>query len=198
MRKIILASASPRRRELLTLADIKYSLCIKNVDETVPGGLSPEEGAEYTAEQKTLPVAQANPGAIVIGADTVGVQDGEVFGKPADEEDAKRMLLRLSGKEHQVITGVCLTAGDVRVKFHETSTVKFYKLDRDEISRYVKSGEPMDKAGAYGIQGKGCLLVERIEGDYFNIVGLPLARLVRELKKLQSELPQEEDENDEQ
>ncbi len=194
MRKIILASASPRRRELLTLADIKYSLCIKSVDETVPEGLTPEEGAEYTAEQKTLPVALANPDAIVIGADTIVVQGDEVFGKPADEENARRMLYRLSGKEHKVITGVCLTAGDVRVKFHETSTVRFYKLDRDEINRYIKSGEPMDKAGAYGIQGKGALLVESIEGDFYNVVGLPIARLARELRKLQSELPEEKSE----
>ena len=194
MRKIILASASPRRRELLSLADIKYSLCIKSVDETVPEGLTPEEGAEYTAEQKTLPVALANPDAIVIGADTIVVQGDEVFGKPADEEDARRMLYRLSGKEHKVITGVCLTAGDVRVKFHETSTVRFYKLDRDEINRYIKSGEPMDKAGAYGIQGKGALLVESIEGDFYNVVGLPIARLARELRKLQSELPEEKSE----
>ncbi|MBR0113020.1 MAG: septum formation inhibitor Maf [Clostridia bacterium] len=194
MRKIILASASPRRRELLTLADIKYSLCIKSVDETVPEGLTPEEGAEYTAEQKTLPVALANPDAIVIGADTIVVQGDEVFGKPADEEEARRMLYRLSGKEHKVITGVCLTAGDVRVKFHETSTVRFYKLDRDEINRYIKSGEPMDKAGAYGIQGKGALLVESIEGDFYNVVGLPIARLARELRKLQSELPEEKSE----
>jgi septum formation protein len=194
MRKIILASASPRRRELLTLADIKYSLCIKSVDETVPEGLTPEEGAEYTAEQKTLPVALANPDAIVIGADTIVVQGDEVFGKPADEENARRMLYRLSGKEHKVITGVCLTAGDVRVKFHETSTVRFYKLDRDEINRYIKSGEPMDKAGAYGIQGKGALLVESIEGDFYNVDGLPIARHARKLRKLQSELPEEKSE----
>ena len=191
MKKIILASASPRRRELLSLADIKYSLCIKNVDETVPEGLTPEEGAEYTAEQKTLPVSEANPDAIVIGADTIVVQDGEIFGKPKDEEDAKRMLIRLSGKEHQVITGVCLAAGDVKVKFHETTTVKFHKLEREEINRYVKSGEPMDKAGAYGIQGRGCLLVESIDGDFYNVVGLPIARVVREIKKLSNELPQE-------
>lgn len=191
MKKIILASASPRRRELLSLADIKYSLCIKNVDETVPEGLTPEEGAEYTAEQKTLPVSEANPDAIVIGADTIVVQDGEIFGKPKDEEDARRMLIRLSGKEHQVITGVCLAAGDVKVKFHETTTVKFHKLEREEINRYVKSGEPTDKAGAYGIQGRGCLLVESIDGDFYNVVGLPIARVAREIKKLSNELPPE-------
>ncbi len=191
MRKIILASSSPRRRELLTLADIKYSLCIKNVDETVPDGLTPEEGAEYTAEQKTLPVAQSNPDAVVIGADTVVVLDGEIFGKPRDDDDALRMLSRLSGKEHKVITGVCLTSGDNRFKFHETSIVKFYKLDRDEILRYIKTGECADKAGAYGIQGKGALLVERIDGDYFNVVGLPIARLVRELRRFQASLPGE-------
>lgn len=196
MKKVILASASPRRRELLTLADIKYSLCIKNVDETVPEGLTPEEGAEYTAEQKTLPVSEANPDAIVIGADTIVVQDGEIFGKPKDEEDARRMLIRLSGKEHQVITGVCLAAGDTKIKFHETTTVRFHKLDREEINRYIRSGEPMDKAGAYGIQGRGCLLVESINGDFYNVVGLPVARVAREIKKLSNEMPAEKREQD--
>lgn len=187
MRKIILASASPRRRELLEKAEIPFNLCIKNVDETVPEGLTPEEAAMFVAEKKALAVAGVDEEAVVIGADTIVVLDGEILGKPADEEDAIKMLMRLSGREHTVITGVCLACGDKKTTFCKSSKVTFYKLERDEVKRYVRTGEPMDKAGAYGIQGKGSLFVESIEGDYFNIVGLPLASVVRELKKFEEE-----------
>lgn len=187
MRKIILASASPRRRELLEKAEIPFNLCIKNVDETVPEGLTPEEAAMFVAEKKALAVAGVDEEAVVIGADTIVVLDGEILGKPADEEDAIKMLMRLSGREHTVITGVCLACGDKKTTFYKSSKVTFYKLERDEVKRYVRTGEPMDKAGAYGIQGKGSLFVESIEGDYFNIVGLPLASVVRELKKFEEE-----------
>ena len=186
MRKVILASSSPRRQELLALADIKFNLCIKSIDETIPEGMSPEEAAETTAMKKATAVAEISDEAIVIGADTIVVLDGEILGKPKDREDAFRMLRALSGRTHQVITGVCLTIGKQNRIFHVVSTVKFYDLTDEQIKRYVTTGEPMDKAGAYGIQGKGCLLVEKIDGDYFNIVGLPIARVAREIKELQA------------
>lgn len=185
--KVILASSSPRRRELLEKAEIKYSLCIKNIDETIPEGYTPEQAVEYLAESKAEAVAKINEEAIVIGADTVVVLDGEILGKPKDTDDAIQMLLRLSDREHQVITGVSLVQGKNHKTFHVSSKVKFYEISYSEALRYVKTGEPMDKAGAYGIQGKGCVFVERIEGDYYNIVGLPIARLAKELKKMQGE-----------
>lgn len=187
MRKIILASSSPRRRELMNLAELKYDICIRNVDETIPEGIAPEEAAEITARKKAIAVAEINNDAIVVGADTIVVYNGKIMGKPADKEDAKSMLRMLSGKEHEVITGVCLVLNKKCNMFHCVSKVKFHNLTEEEINHYVACGEPMDKAGAYGIQGKGCVLVEKIEGDYFNIVGLPVSRLVREIKKMDEE-----------
>lgn len=185
MKKIILASSSPRRRELLANAELKFDVCIKNVDETVPEGMTPAEGTEYTAKQKALAISSFAEDAIVIGADTVVVLDGKVLGKPKDKEHACQMLSALSGKEHEVITGVCLAYDDKIETFHCVSKVKFWDLTDEEIKHYVTSGEPMDKAGAYGIQGKGSVLVERIEGDYFNIVGLPVSKVVREIRRIQ-------------
>ena len=182
--KIILASSSPRRRELLSKAEVKFDICIKSVDETVPEGMSPAEGAEHTAAVKAMAVAFMNTEAVVIGADTIVVLDGEVLGKPKDKADAAEMLKKLSGKEHEVITGVCLAYKGKYETFHCSSKVKFYELTDDEIRHYVASGEPMDKAGAYGIQGKGMMLVESINGDYCNIVGLPVALTVRRIKEL--------------
>lgn len=191
-RKIILASASPRRRELLKQAEIKFDICIKSVDETVPAGLSPAEGAEHTAATKAMAVSFMNERAIVIGADTVVVSDGETLGKPKDKEDAIRMLRKLSGKEHEVITGVCLAYAGQYETFHCVSKVRFFKLTDEEIKHYVMSGEPMDKAGAYGIQGKGCTLVESIEGDYYNIVGLPIAKVARRINEIDKKMTEEE------
>ena len=184
--KIILASSSPRRRELLSRAELKFDICIKSVDETVPAGMSPAEGAEHTAAVKAMAVAFMNTEAVVIGADTIVVLDGEVLGKPKDKDDAADMLRKLSGREHEVITGVCLAYRGGYETFHCSSKVKFYNLTDEEIRHYVASGEPMDKAGAYGIQGKGMMLVESINGDYFNIVGLPVAMTVRKIKELLS------------
>ena len=183
-RKIILASASPRRKELLTRAEVKFDICLKSVDETVPEGMNPVEGAEHTAAVKAMAVAFMNTEAVVIGADTIVVLDGEVLGKPKDKADAADMLRKLSGREHEVITGVCLAYKGKYETFHCLSKVKFYELTDDEIRHYVASGEPMDKAGAYGIQGKGMMLVESINGDYCNIVGLPVAQTVRRIKEL--------------
>ncbi len=187
MKKVILASSSPRRRELMTLAEIKYDVCIKNVDETVPAGILPEDAVKMTARKKASAVAQLNDDAIVVGADTVVVYNNQIIGKPKDKDDAVKILRMLSGKEHEVITGVCLVHNKKAEIFSCTSKVKFYDLTEEEIRHYVAGGEPMDKAGAYGIQGKGCVFVEKIEGDYFNIVGLPISRVAREIKRIQAE-----------
>ncbi len=179
MKNTILASASPRRKELLTLAGVDFDICVKEVDESVPEGTAPEQAAVMTAKKKALAVAADYPEALVIGADTIVVIGGKILGKPHSEAHAKEMLRTLSGNEHKVITGVCLAKNGRVYTFEKTSFVRFYPLSDEEIDAYVASKEPMDKAGAYGIQGKGCLLVESISGDYFNIVGLPVAATVR-------------------
>ena len=184
MNKIILASASPRRKELLETAGAEFEIIVADVDESVPEGTKPGDAAVMTAEKKAVAVAENHKDSIVIGADTIVVAEGKILGKPADKDDAYRMLTMLSGVEHKVITGVCLACGDKKITFAQESKVKFYDLTADEINAYVETGEPMDKAGAYGIQGRGCVLVEKIEGDYFNIVGLPVARVMKELNKL--------------
>ena len=184
MNKIILASASPRRKELLETAGAEFEIIVADVDESVPEGTKPEDAAIMTAEKKALAVAESHKDSVVIGADTIVVAGEKILGKPTDKADACRMLSMLSGVEHKVITGVCLACGDKKITFAQVSKVKFYDLTDDEINAYVETGEPMDKAGAYGIQGKGCVLVEKIEGDYFNIVGLPVARVMKELNKL--------------
>lgn len=185
MKKIILASASPRRRELLATAGIEFEICVKDVDETVPEGTLPPDAAEMTATKKALASAVEHSEDIVIGADTIVVADGKILGKPRSNEDAIAMLTMLSGKEHTVITGVCIACNGKTEVFHKESKVRFYPLTDKEIADYVATGEPMDKAGAYGIQGKGSVLVEGIEGDYFNIVGLPVASTVRAIRKIQ-------------
>lgn len=184
MNKIILASASPRRKELLETAGAEFEIIVADVDESVPEGTKPEDAAIMTAEKKALAVAESHKDSVVIGADTIVVAGEKILGKPTDKANACRMLSMLSGVEHKVITGVCLACGDKKITFAQVSKVKFYDLTDDEINAYVETGEPMDKAGAYGIQGKGCVLVEKIEGDYFNIVGLPVARVMKELNKL--------------
>lgn len=182
MRKIILASASPRRRELLTTADVEFEVVVSDADETVPEGTAPKEAAMMTAEKKALAVCGICPDSVVIGADTIVVAENRILGKPKDEADAVAMLRFLSGKEHEVITGVCITDGNRTERFAQVSNVRFYELTDEEIAAYVATKEPMDKAGSYGIQGRGCVLVESIRGDYFNIVGLPVAATVRALK----------------
>lgn len=184
MKKIILASSSPRRKELLTTAGMKFEIHVEEVDETVPEGTPPAEAAKMTATKKAAAVAKDFTDCIVIGADTIVVANGRILGKPKDESDAKSMLRMLSGIEHEVITGVCLINGEKTEAFAQISKVKFYDLTDEEITAYVATKEPMDKAGAYGIQGLGCKLVEKIEGDYFNIVGLPVAEVCRRIKNL--------------
>ena len=184
MKKIILASASPRRKELLETAGADFEICVADVAESIPEGTLPADAAQMTARKKAIAVAQSHRDSIVIGADTIVVAGDRILGKPKDKADAVAMLTMLSGDEHQVITGVCLVCGDKEITFAQVSKVKFYELTQAEIEAYVETGEPMDKAGAYGIQGGGCVLVEKIEGDYFNIVGLPVARVMREISKL--------------
>ncbi len=184
MKKIILASASPRRKELLETAGIEFEICVSDADESIPGGTKPVDAAKMTATKKALAVAESHKDDIVIGADTIVVANGKILGKPKDTADAEAMLRELSGIEHEVITGVCIVNDGKTNAFEQISKVKFYELTADEIKSYVATGEPMDKAGSYGIQGKGCVLVEKIEGDYFNIVGLPVAKVVREIRKL--------------
>ncbi len=182
MKKIILASSSPRRKELLTTAGLEFEIIVRDVDESIPDGALPVDAAKMTAKKKALAVAMDFKDCTVIGADTIVVAGGRILGKPADKADACRMLRMLSGIEHEVITGVCIASGDKIDNFAVTSKVRFYELTDEEIEAYVATGEPMDKAGSYGIQGRGCTLVERIEGDYFNIVGLPVAEVVRKIK----------------
>lgn len=184
MKKIILASSSPRRKELLTTAGIKFEIHVRDVDESVPEGTLPVEAAKMTAAKKAAAVAEDFADCVVIGADTIVVANGKILGKPRDEADAKAMLRMLSGIEHEVITGVCIINNGIPESFAQISKVKFYDLTDEEIAAYVATKEPMDKAGAYGIQGLGCTLVERIEGDYFNIVGLPVAEVSRKIKSL--------------
>ncbi|HZD86311.1 MAG TPA: nucleoside triphosphate pyrophosphatase [Gemmatimonadaceae bacterium] len=176
--RVVLASASPRRRDLLNLIGIAHEVRPANIDETVRPRESPRRYAERLAREKASAIASRDPDLITIGADTVVVIDRKVLGKPADTADAARMLRMLSGREHTVITAVAVSRGRKLRSAIEEVRVKFRRLRDDEIDEYIAMGEPMDKAGAYGIQGYGATIVERIEGDYFAVMGLPLVRLV--------------------
>ena len=183
MSSIILASQSPRRQELIRSITSDVRVIVSKAQEILPAGIAPEAVAEYLAGIKAEGVAADRPDDVVIGADTVVILDGEVLGKPCGAEDAARMLRALSGKTHSVITGCAILKAGERVSFSEITRVEFYPLSEREIAEYIATGEPFDKAGAYGIQGRGCVLVKRIEGDFFNVVGLPVARLKRELER---------------
>jgi septum formation protein len=176
--RVVLASASPRRRDLLNLIGIAHEVRPANIDETMRPREAPRRYAERLAREKASAIATRDPDLITIGADTVVVIDRKVLGKPADAADAARMLRMLSGREHTVITAVAVARGRKLRSAIEEVRVKFRRLRDDEIEAYIAMGEPMDKAGAYGIQGYGATIVERIEGDYFAVMGLPLVRLV--------------------
>lgn len=180
---IILASGSPRRRELLEQIGVKkYRIVSPDVDEHVEGHPAPEELVELLSRRKAEAVgAKAGADALVIAADTVVALDGAILGKPHSREEAAAMLAALSGREHAVYTGLTVLRGNRLVTGHERTAVTFRTLTGAEIDRYVATGEPMDKAGAYGIQGVGALLITGIEGDYFNVMGLPVCRLGRVL-----------------
>lgn len=185
--RIILASNSPRRKELMTGLGIDYEVrTLPDVDESYPDTLKGEEIPLFISKEKAdAYLATLQPGELIITADTIVWLDNTVLGKPIDEADAVQMLRRLSGKTHQVITGVCLTATDFQRSFTTTSKVTFAKLSDTEIHYYVNNYYPLDKAGAYGIQEWiGFIGVESISGSYFNVMGLPIQRLYRELTKL--------------
>lgn len=186
---IILASASPRRRELLKLICEDFKSVSPDVDETVPAQVEILERPQFLAVKKAMHIwGCLSEKAVVIGCDTGVFIDDEMLGKPKDEEEAFSMLKKLQGKDHLVVTGCCITDGTHKREFSVTSRVFFYPLSDEDIRDYIATGEPMDKAGAYGIQGKGSLLIEKIQGDYFNIVGLPLSALARELKAFLREI----------
>ena len=188
---LILASQSPRRAELLRNAGIHFEVRPAEVDERLQGNEQPLQYVQRLAREKALAVlATAPAGTVVLGADTAVVVDGEVLGKPSDAVDARRMLSQLSGRTHEVMTGVCLAwrgeRGDSHVEIDvgvEVTEVDFAELTADEIVDYVGSGEPMDKAGAYAIQGRASRWIPRIRGCYFNVVGLPVARVCAMLKR---------------
>ncbi len=188
---LVLASASPRRRELLPLLGHDFTVVPAQVDETPPDGIEPSALVLHLAMEKAVAVAHEHPGALVLGADTIVVLGGEILGKPTDAADARSMLRRLSGKRHTVLTGIALVHTDTgrRESAHEAVDVTFGDLTDTAIAAYVASGSPMDKAGAYGIQDdRGALFVRRIEGDYYAVVGLPLYRLNRTIERHFSDL----------
>ncbi|MCM1523562.1 MAG: Maf family protein [Ruminococcus sp.] len=180
---VILASASPRRKELLKYAVSDFTVIPSKADETLPDDITAEQAAEYLAVRKAEEVAAEHEFDAVIGCDTVVIIDGEILGKPANINVAREMLRRLSGRTHRVVTGVCIIRRQDILSFSECTEVEFYPLTDREIEEYVNTGDPMDKAGAYGIQSEGCVLVKGIKGDFFNVAGLPVARLKRELEK---------------
>ncbi|SDZ04023.1 septum formation protein [Evansella caseinilytica] len=185
MKPFILASQSPRRKQLLEQVQLSFSIEQSRMEEIINQDDSPQEAVASLAHQKARDVFLRNRHHVVIGADTIVVIDGEILGKPADEKEAKAMLNKLSGRTHHVYTGVSIVSEDKTITFTETAEVHFYELSTEEIDAYVRSGDPFDKAGGYGIQGIGATLVEKIHGDYFTIVGLPIAKVVRALKDFQ-------------
>ena len=183
MSNIILASKSPRRQELIKKITDDFEIVTADEPDALPEGVTPEEAPVFLASYKAGAVALSHPDKLVIGADTVVILDGEVMGKPRDERDAYRMLGKLSGRTHTVVTGCCIIRGAEKRTFSQKTHVEFYSLSDREIEEYIATGEPFDKAGAYGIQGQGSLLVKGITGDYFNVMGLPVAQLKRELDR---------------
>lgn len=186
MRKIILASVSPRRRKLLESLNIPFTVVPSSIEEKLNSKESPETLAKKLALAKARDVAKRHRDAIIIGADTIVVLGDYSLGKPKDKEDAKKILRLLSGKKHLVITGLAIIDQRLGKTFSKSvvSKVWFKRLTDEQIDAYIQTGESFDKAGGYGIQGEGSLLIEKIEGDYANIVGLPLEVLKKELKKL--------------
>ncbi len=185
IKTIILASASPRRKEILEKTGLKFKIDESDYEEKVDPGLKPHELAKFLSREKARHVARRYRNALVIAADTIVVFRGRLFGKPRNEEQAKEMLKAMSGKAHSVITGFTIidTAGKKEISRSVESKVFFKRLSTDEIETYIISGEPLDKAGAYGVQGLGAVIVKRIEGDFFNVMGLPLNALTESLKK---------------
>lgn len=179
--KIYLASSSPRRREILLNLGVKFEILTPDADENVKES-DPCALTELLAQRKAEAAAKIKNDGLIIGCDTVVFADGEILGKPKDKEDAKRMLRALSGKTHEVISGICAIYGGKVTTAHEITRVNFSKMSDDEIEFCAEKGEPLDKAGAYAVQGTASLFIDGIEGDYFNVVGLPVRRLYEMLK----------------
>ncbi len=182
--KIILASGSPRRRELLALAGVDFEVAVSDADENVSESLAPSLAAMELSQRKAMAVARMEKyrGSVVLGADTIVSLDGRRFGKPKDDEDAFNMLSALSDRTHTVYTGVTIVRGDMSVnKFVESTEVHFYPLSDAQIRTYIATGEGRDKAGAYGIQGRGAVFISGIIGDYYNVMGLPIGRIMQQL-----------------
>ncbi|HEY2896894.1 MAG TPA: Maf family protein [Gemmatimonadaceae bacterium] len=182
--RVILASASPRRRELLALVGIPHQVEPADIDESYREGEEAAEHAERLAREKATTILSRNPDAIVIAADTIVLIEGLVLGKPRDEADAERMLAMLAGQTHVVLTAVAVAHGERMRSGVESVRVTFRPLTRARIRAYIATREPMDKAGSYGIQGYGATLIERIDGDYFAVMGLALARMIDLLGEL--------------
>ena len=176
---LILASGSPRRKELLSLYTTDFTVCVSDFDESAVTADTPAQLVEKLARGKCLAVAAQHPGAVVLGCDTVVDVDGTVFGKPRDAEDAKRRLRALSGSTHLVHTGVCVSDGQRTESFGDTCRVRFFPISEEEIDAYTATPEPYDKAGAYAIQGRAALWLDGIEGDYYTIMGLPVSRTAK-------------------
>ncbi len=182
--RVILASASPRRRELLALVGIAHEVCPADIDESLLTGETPTGHSERLARSKAHTIAAREPNAVVIAADTIVVLDGDILGKPRDQADAVAMLARLSGRAHEVFTAIAVARGGQTESAVEQVRVTFRALTSHDVDMYVATGEPLDKAGAYGIQGYGATIVERVEGDYFSVMGLGLRRLVELLGRV--------------
>lgn len=187
MKEIILASQSPRRKELLEEVGLRFRVEPAQIEEHLDESLPITQAIEQLAKEKAMPIARRHPQCIVIGADTLVAVDGLVLGKPADEADAARMLRMLSGRRHQVIGGIALLCGNEEVLFHCVSEVRFFPLREEEIAAYIRSGEPMDKAGAYGIQGGAGAFVEGLDGSFENVMGFPVDDVERMLRAFAKE-----------
>lgn len=182
--KIILASASPRRKQIFNELGLKPLIIPVEIDEYNHLGLSPVEYSMDLANKKAAAIAGNHPGKIIVGADTIVVYNNKILEKPKNKEDAYKMLTALSGRNHEVISGVNIKIGNQQITFNENTKVYFKELSSTEINWYLDSGEPFDKAGSYGIQGLGRILISKIEGCYFNVVGFPIHRFYIELKAL--------------
>lgn len=185
MPNLILASSSPRRKELLTKLQIPYKIITSNVNEHFTEGSYPEEVVEELAIRKAKAVSNQYHGSVVLGADTVVALNNEILGKPQNREHARMMLQQLSGKTHSVFTGVAIVFQEKLHSFYEKTDVTFWELSTAEIEDYLDTGEAFDKAGSYGIQGVGALFVKSITGDYFTVVGLPISRLKRVFNEME-------------
>ncbi len=182
---LILASASPRRKEILENLGYKFICLAADADESLPDGVNGYDAAYELAYRKAIAVSALKPDDVVLASDTVVFCDGKILGKPTDRADAENMLRALSGKRHTVYTGVCVMSADMCERFVGATEVEFYPTEDELIEWYLDTDEPYDKAGAYGIQGKGSVLVKKMDGDYFTVMGLPAAEVFRTLKKFQ-------------